>query len=173
MMPAQASASAPAVDDPRFGLLDATLKRFGYSKDALIEVLHTAQEVFGHLSPELLGYVAKELKLPTSQVYGVATFYHLFTFKPLGEHTCTVCMGTACYVKGAEEILNQIRIAFGINPGETSNDGQLSVISARCVGSCGLAPVVIIDNEVIGKEPPEKIVTRLKALIGQPEEARA
>ncbi len=172
-MPAQLSVSAPPVDDPRFGLLDATLKRFGHSKDALIEVLHTAQEVFGHLSPELLAYLAKELRLPASQVYGVATFYHLFTFKPLGEHICTVCMGTACYVKRAEEILEQIRTTFGINPGETGSSGKLSVISARCVGSCGLAPVVIIDREVIGKEPAERIVARLQALVGQPEEAKA
>ena len=85
--------------DPRFGLIDRTLKRFQYQQDALIEVLHTAQEAFGFLSDDLLIYVAHQLKLPLSWVYGVATFYHFFSLKPLGAHNCIVCMGTACFCR--------------------------------------------------------------------------
>jgi bidirectional [NiFe] hydrogenase diaphorase subunit len=166
----QPSAPATPSGDVRFELVEKTMKRTRYRKDALIEILHTAQEVFGYLPTDLLGYVAKQLKLPPSHVYGVATFYHLFSFKPLGEHTCTICMGTACYIKRAEDIITQIEATFGICPGETTEDGQLSVSTVRCEGSCGLAPLVIIDGEVIGKEAPEAIVKRLHTLLQAPQE---
>src|SRR5262245_2847219 len=91
--------------DNRFKMLDATMKRHRHAPDALIEVLHTAQGLFGHLDNGLLFYVARGLKIPPSRVYGVATFYHFFTFTPKGEHTCVVCMGTACYVKGADALV--------------------------------------------------------------------
>ncbi len=91
--------------DPRFALIDRTLKRFRFQQDALIEVLHTAQEAFGFLEEDLLIYVARQLKLPLSWVFGVATFYHFFSLQPQGEHNCIVCMGTACYVKRAAEIV--------------------------------------------------------------------
>lgn len=151
--------------DARFDLVDKALKRIGYRKDALVELLHSAQEAFGYLSSDLLTYVAKQLKLPPSHVYGVATFYHLFSFKPLGDHTCVICMGTPCYVKGAENIITGVNAAFGISPGETTADGKLSVNTTRCLGSCGLAPLVVIDGVVSGKEPPEAVVKRLQALL--------
>src|ERR1700730_16886431 len=91
--------------DKRFKILDTTLKRCQFQQDALIEVLHKAQELFGYLEMDVLLYVARGLKLPPSRVYGVATFYHLFTLKPPGEHACVVCMGTACFVKGADKLL--------------------------------------------------------------------
>ena len=91
--------------DSRYKLIDRTLKRFQYEPDALIEVLHTAQEAFGYLSNDLLRYVARQLKLPVSWVYGVATFYHFFSLTPQGSHSCTLCLGTACYVKRSAEIL--------------------------------------------------------------------
>src|SRR5215831_16037614 len=91
--------------EKRFKLLDAAMKRHQYQADALIEVLHTAQELFGFLKDDLLLYIAYNLKLPPSRVYGVATFYHFFSFAPKGEHSCIVCMGTACYVKGAATVL--------------------------------------------------------------------
>jgi bidirectional [NiFe] hydrogenase diaphorase subunit len=103
--------------DERFKLLDAALKRHHYQQDALIEVLHTAQELFGYLRTDLLLYLAHGLRLSPSRVYGVATFYHLFTLAPKGEHTCSVCTGTACYVKGAEGILVAIEQATGAHPG--------------------------------------------------------
>ena len=100
------------------------MKRHHHRPDALIEVLHTAQELFGHLDQDILFYIARGLKLPPSRVYGVASFYHLFTFKPKGKHQCTVCLGTACYVKGGADLLSAIEHATGIHPGETLADGR-------------------------------------------------
>jgi bidirectional [NiFe] hydrogenase diaphorase subunit len=151
--------------DPRFNMVDRTLKRFQYQQDALIEVLHTAQEVFGFLDDDLLIYVARQLKLPMSWVYGVATFYHFFSLKPQGEHTCTICMGTACYVKQAAEIVALLQRKYDIKPGQTTADGKLSLATARCLGSCGLAPVLVIDNEVLGRESPESTLAYLEALL--------
>ncbi|MBW7885545.1 MAG: bidirectional hydrogenase complex protein HoxE [Caldilineaceae bacterium] len=148
--------------DPRFSLIDRTLKRFQYQQDALIEVLHTAQEAFGFLSDDLLVYVAHQLKLPQSWVYGVATFYHFFTLKPQGQHNCIVCMGTACYVKRAAEIVAAVQHEYGIEAGETTADGQLSLSTARCLGSCGLAPVLVLDGEVLPRETPESTLQRVK-----------
>lgn len=151
--------------DPRFKMVDRTLKQFHYQSDALIEVLHTAQEIFGFLEDDLLVYVARQLKLPLSWVYGVATFYHFFSLKPQGEHTCTICMGTACYVKQAAEIVALLQREYGIEPGQTTADGKLSLATARCLGSCGLAPVLVVDSEVLGRETPESTLTYVKALI--------
>ncbi|MDA0746185.1 MAG: bidirectional hydrogenase complex protein HoxE [bacterium] len=151
--------------DARFKMVDRTLKRFQYQQDALIEVLHTAQEAFGFLDEALLVYVARQLSLPLSWVYGVATFYHFFSLKPQGEHSCIVCMGTACYVKRAAEIVTLLQREFGIEPGQTTPDDKLSVSTARCLGSCGLAPVLVVDGEVLGRETPESTVERLKGLI--------
>jgi bidirectional [NiFe] hydrogenase diaphorase subunit len=155
--------------DARFKLVDRTLKRFQYQQDALIEVLHTAQEAFGFLENDLLIYVAYHLKLPLSWVYGVATFYHFFSLKPQGEHACIVCMGTACYVKRAAEIMAELRAAFGLEPGQTTPDGKLSLATARCLGSCGLAPVLVIDGEVVGRETPESTLKRLQSLLAGPD----
>jgi bidirectional [NiFe] hydrogenase diaphorase subunit len=147
--------------DPRFALIDRTLKRFQYQQDALIEVLHTAQEAFGYLSDDLLVYVARQLKLPLSWVYGVATFYHFFTLKPQGQHNCIVCMGTACYVKRAAEIVAALQREYGVAPGETTADGQFSLATARCLGSCGLAPVLVLDGEVLPRETPESALDKV------------
>jgi bidirectional [NiFe] hydrogenase diaphorase subunit len=153
--------------DPRFALLDRTLKRFQHQQDALIEVLHTAQEAFGFLSDDLLIYVAHQLKLPLSWVYGVATFYHFFSLKPQGEHNCIVCMGTACYVKRAAEIVAALQKEYSIVPGETTRDGRLSIATARCLGSCGLAPVLVLDGDVLARETPEGTLERVQArLVG-------
>jgi len=105
--------------DARFRLVDRTLERFQFQQDALIEVLHTAQEVFGYLDEGLLIYVARQLRLPLSWVYGVATFYHFFSLKPQGEHTCIICMGTACYVKRAADILTAMQSTYAIEAGQT------------------------------------------------------
>jgi len=149
--------------DPRFALIDRTLKRLRYQQDALIEVLHTAQEAFGYLDEDLLVYVARQLKLPLSWVYGVATFYHFFSLKPQGEHNCIVCMGTACYVKRAAEISAALQAQYGIAPGRTTPDGKLSLLTARCLGSCGLAPVLVLDGQVLGQETPESTLKAVQA----------
>jgi bidirectional [NiFe] hydrogenase diaphorase subunit len=144
--------------DNRFKLLDAAMKRHRHQPDALIEVLHTAQELFGYLQKDLLLYIAQALKLPPSRVYGVATFYHFFTFKPKGDHTCVVCMGTACYVKGADELLAAVE-EFART---ATQAGTISVETARCLGACGLAPVAVFDGEVCGNVQPDQARERMK-----------
>ena len=154
----------PSGDD-RFRYLDASMKRHRYRPDALIEVLHTAQELFGFLEDDLLLYVARGLRLPPSRVYGVATFYHLFTFSRKGEHTCTICTGTACYVKGADDLLAVVEKLTGTHPGKTTADGKVSLETARCLGACGLAPIVVFDGQVIGQISAEQVAERVKGWI--------
>jgi bidirectional [NiFe] hydrogenase diaphorase subunit len=153
--------------DKRFKMLDAQMRRHQHSSDALLEVLHGAQELFGFLSDDVLVYVGRALKLPLSRVYGVATFYNLFSLKPKGEHTCTVCMGTACFVKGAGEILASVETAHGVKAGATTADGKLSVVVARCVGACGIAPAVVFDSEVSGKQTRETVLARTREWFGR------
>lgn len=157
--------------DERYKAIDRAMKRFKYEPDALLEVLNSAQETFGYLSEDLLIYVSQHLNVPMSRVYGVATFYHMFTFEPLGEHNCIVCAGTACYVKGAERIVQTLSEEFDISAGETTPDGMLSLTMARCLGSCGLAPVVVLDGQVRGKETPDAVITRVKDILAHHEEA--
>lgn len=148
--------------DERFKILDITMKRNHYRQDALIEILHKAQEAFGYLEPDILEYVAHALKLPLSRVYGVATFYHLFSLKPSGKHTCVVCLGTACYVKGSDKVLEALQQKLGIKSGETTPDKQVSLLSARCLGACGIAPAVVFDGEVAGKQTADNILEKIK-----------
>jgi bidirectional [NiFe] hydrogenase diaphorase subunit len=138
------------------------MRRHGYSSDALIEALHSVQSAFGYLDEASLHYVAQSLKVPLSRVYGVATFYNLFTLKPQGEHTCVVCLGTACYIQGGPQILSALEAASGIHKGETTDDKQVSLVVARCLGACGLAPACVFDGDVVGKLHPAEAVERLK-----------
>lgn len=151
--------------DPRFKLLDATIKRHQYQQDALIEILHKAQALFGYLEHDLLSYVAHSLKLPPSRVYGVATFYHLFSLVPKGVHQCVVCTGTACYVKGAVALLAAVEQSAQLQVGETTPDNQLSLSTARCVGACGLAPTVVFDGVVCGHQTPELVRDRVQTYL--------
>jgi bidirectional [NiFe] hydrogenase diaphorase subunit len=151
--------------DERYKVIDRAIKRFNHEKDALLEVLTAAQEAFGYLAKDLLIYVSNQLNVPLSRVYGVATFYHLFTFDPRGEHNFTVCAGTACYVKGAHKIEQAISTELGIASGETTDDGLFSLTRARCLGSCGLAPVTVIDGEIRGKETADTIKAHLQAIL--------
>ena len=148
-------------DDKRWKLVNATMRRNGYTDDALIEALHSVQDAFGFLDETAMRFVADSLDVPLSKVFGVATFYHLFMLKPKGRHACVVCTGTACYIKGAGALLEEIQSRFGVLPGETTEDGALSVLSARCVGACGLAPAVVLDGEVLGKQAPDQLASTL------------
>src|SRR5262249_1712660 len=123
---------------------------------------HTAQELFGFLDHDLLLYVASHLKLPPSRVYGVATFYHFFSFAPKGKHSCIVCMGTACYVKGAATLLAALEQEAQIRAGATHADGKVSLLTARCLGACGIAPAVVFDGTVAGKQSSESAVAQVK-----------
>ncbi len=160
-----AKKKADTPKDKRQKLVDATMRRYGHSSYALIETLHSVQEAYGYLDDDNLRYVAKALRVPLSKVYGVATFYHFFTLKPQGDHTCVVCTGTACYIKGVPAIFSAIKKKFLIDPGETTEDEKLSVLTARCIGSCGLAPAVVLDGEIAGKVTPDDVVERIGRLI--------
>jgi bidirectional [NiFe] hydrogenase diaphorase subunit len=148
--------------DKRFKALEVAMKRQQFRQDALIEVLHSAQQLFGYLELDVLHFIAHHLKLPPSRVYGVATFYHLFTLKPKGRHTCIVCTGTACYVKGADALLAAVRETAGLSPGETSIDGEVSLLTARCLGACGTAPIVVVDGVVKGHQTAEALRGQMK-----------
>jgi bidirectional [NiFe] hydrogenase diaphorase subunit len=174
-MPATApapSAGHPSGDRP-FQLLERAMKKHQFQQHALIEVLHAAQELFGFLDHDLLYFVARHLKLPPSKVYGVVTFYHLFRLEPKGEHTCVVCLGTACYVKGADAILGALEERVGVRAGDTTADGRLSLLTARCLGACGVAPAVVLDGTVRGHETPESVLQEVKGWLGDgPDRAR-
>lgn len=152
----------PPSEDKRWRIVGATMSRHGYSSDALIETLHSTQEAFGYLDDIAMRYVSESLLVPLSRVYGVATFYNLFTLKPQGEHTCVVCLGTACYIKGGPGILVALEDETGIHKGETTPDKQISLVVARCLGACGLAPACVFDGEMVGKLEPETAVDHLK-----------
>lgn len=151
--------------DERYSDIDRTIEHYDFEKDALLEVLNTAQEAFGYLSEDLLIYISHQLKVPLSRVYAVATFYHMFTFSPLGEHNCIICTGTACHVKGSDRIVLALSEEFEIKAGDTTPDGMFSLTTARCLGSCGLAPVIVFDGQVSGKETPQSVTKRVKETI--------
>ncbi len=153
---------SPPSEDERWRLVDATMRQNGHRPDALIETLHKVQASFGYLDGSALRYVAAALHVPLSQVYGVATFYHLFTLTPPACHTCVVCTGTACHIKGAAKILAASEDALGLKPGETAPDGSVSLQVARCVGSCGPAPLAMFDDEMVGYLTPDAALERIR-----------
>lgn len=155
--------AAPS-DDKRWRQVDVRMRRLGHRPDGLIEVLHTAQEVFGYLDDDALWYISECLGVPPSQVYGVATFYSHFMLKPQGLHTCVVCTGTACYINGASAVLDEIGRRLGVAPGGTTGDGKVSLLKARCLGACSLAPAVVVDGEVHGKAVPTEVASLLEEL---------
>lgn len=124
---------------------------------ALLPVLHEAQEIYGYLPIEVQQMVADGLNISLSEVYGVATFYTRFSLTPKGKHQISVCLGTACYVKGSDKVLEEVEKMLGIKSGECTPDGLFSIDSCRCVGACGLAPVMMIDEEVYGKLTPAEV----------------
>jgi len=132
-------------------------KKSDYDKGELINVLHAAQGIFGYLPAEVQEIVADELKVNIAHVYGVVTFYSFFTMTPKGEHPISICMGTACYVRGAEKVLDEFKRLLDVKVGETTPDGKFSVSSLRCVGACGLAPVVTVGDKVYGRVAPEGV----------------
>lgn len=153
-------------EDKRWRVVEATMRRHGYQSHALIEALHTVQESFGYLDEPSLRKVAGALHVPLSRAYGVATFYHLFNLKPQGRHNAVVCLGTACYIKGSPGILQALSHEFGVLPGNTTADGEFSLLIARCLGSCGLAPATVFDGDVQGKLTPGEAVAKVHAAIG-------
>lgn len=151
-------------EDKRWRIIETRMRRLGNRPDALIEALHSAQEAFGYIDDDALRYVSNTLTVPPSKVFGVATFYHHFTLKPQGEHTCVVCTGTACYINGANDILSAIEKSLGVKPKQTTADNKLSLLTARCLGACSLAPAAIVDGMVEGRVTPGELVTKLSRL---------
>lgn len=130
---------------------------FNNSSGELINILHKSQGYFGYLPEEVQREIAKNLKIPVSRIYGIVTFYSFFTMKPKGKHAISVCLGTACYVRGSEDILDEIKKQLHINVGETTADGRFSLDCLRCIGACGLSPVILIDDKVYGRLKPSMI----------------
>ncbi len=132
-------------------------KSFNNEKGELINVLHKCQEHFGYLPAEVQELIAKELNTSTAHVYGVVSFYSFFTMKPKGKHPISICTGTACYVRGAEKVLAEFKRELKIEVGETTADGEFSISCLRCVGACGLAPVVMVGDKVFGRVAPDDV----------------
>jgi bidirectional [NiFe] hydrogenase diaphorase subunit len=148
-------------EDKRWRIVNGTMRRHGFARDALIETLHTVQESFGYLDKPALKFVAESLRVPLSQAYGVATFYHYFTLKPPGKHSCLACLGTACYIKGATQLMLTAEESLSVKAGETTLDGNVSLMSARCIGSCSMAPAFIFDGETVGNMNEGELHKRL------------
>jgi NADH-quinone oxidoreductase subunit E len=139
------------VSESKFKELDTFIDEIGVDEGNLITVLHKAQDIFGYLPNDLQLHIARKLKIPAAKVNGVVTFYSYFTEKPKGKYVVSVCLGTACFVKGAENILNEIEETLKIKAGQTTPDSKFSLDGLRCVGACGLAPVVLVNDKVYGR----------------------
>lgn len=130
---------------------------FGNDKGELINILHKAQDYCGYL-PEVQEVVASELGISVAKVYGVVTFYSLFVMEPRGKHHISICTGTACFVKGADDVLEEFKLLLGIDVGESTPDSKFSIDTLRCIGACGLAPVVMVGEKVYGRVTPEDVM---------------
>ena len=151
-----------SASETRRSMLEKVLKEQNFQESALLEILHKAQEIYGYLSKDLLMDISQSLNLPPSHVFGVATFYSLFKLTEPGEHIVTGCLGTACYVKGVEEIMQAVEREFKLKRGETTPDRKLSVFVTRCIGACAMAPNMVVDDEVIGKATKELVVEKMR-----------
>jgi bidirectional [NiFe] hydrogenase diaphorase subunit len=152
----------PNRNSPRIKRLATFLRGLGHKPDALIQALHVAQGMYGYLPLDIIRFIASELKVPPSRAYGVVTFYHFFSLRPKGEHNCLVCTGTACYVKGAQGLIDRIEADFDVHAGGTTADNTLGLQTARCIGACGLAPAVTFDEEILGKVKADDVTRILR-----------
>jgi bidirectional [NiFe] hydrogenase diaphorase subunit len=155
-----------STDDKRRLALEKTMKEHNYEESALLEILHSAQGIYGYLDKELLMDISQSLHLPPSHVFGVATFYSYFKLKRPGQHVVTGCLGTACYVKGVDEIMRAIEKEYNIKRGESTPDGKLSLLVTRCIGACAMAPAIVVDDEMIAKATKEVVLQRIKEVLG-------
>ena len=154
------------LSDDKINKIKDICKSFNNEAGELINVLHKTQTMYGYLPAEVQEIIAKGLNVSTAHVYGVVTFYSFFTMIPKGEHPISVCTGTACYVRGAEKVLEEFKRELKIAVGETSADGKFSLSCLRCVGACGLAPVVLIGEKTYGRLAPDDVKKILKEYEG-------
>lgn len=152
-------------NNEKFKKLEAYIDGIEDKNGCLITVLHTAQGMFGYLPKEVQIFIAKKLNLSAAKVYGVVSFYSFFTMEPKGKHVIDVCLGTACYVRGADKVLQELQNQLGINVGQTTPDGRFTLSCLRCVGACGLAPVVIVDDDVHGRVTAEDVKVILEKIV--------
>lgn len=144
-------------DDEKFSRLCELVEEYKVKEGCLIPVLSVAQAIYGYLPENVLGYIAKELDKPLSEVYGVVTFYSFFSTVPKGRYSIKVCMGTACYVRGGKKILEKLKKMLKIDVGETTEDGRFTLEVMRCMGACGLAPAMTINGKVYKQVNPDKL----------------
>lgn len=146
--------------ETRFRELDGYIKgvfKPEHPQSALISIMHFAQEQSGYLSKEAMDHISDMTDIPTAEIYGVATFYSYFKLQPQGKHHISVCMGTACYIRGAASVLEKVQDELNVEPGETTEDMLFTLDQTRCIGACGLAPVVMIDDKVFGRVEPHQV----------------
>ncbi len=158
--PEAISVTKPVNEDlPRekFEELEQFIDGLETTKGALIEILHKAQHIFGYLPRDVQLYVARKLGIPGAEVFGVVSFYSYFTTKPRGKHTISVCMGTACFVRGADKIVERLKEKLEVESNEITKDGLFTLKDVRCIGACGLAPVVMVDEKVYGRVKEEEL----------------
>ena len=150
------------------------IDQYGMDRTNTLAILQDIQREYNYLPREALELVARRLKMPLGQVYGMATFFKAFSLQPKGKHVCKVCMGTACHVRGSPRILESLERELGIQAGETTPDGQFTLESVRCLGACALAPIVVIDEEPYGSMTPDKAIRLINKLAaGEHEPAQA
>jgi len=144
-------------DEQKYRQLAELMDKYKNKEGSLIQVLHLAQAIFGYLSPGLQRFIAHGLEKPLAEVSGVVTFYSFFTTQPRGKHVIRVCLGTACYVRGGKKIISRLQEILGVEVGATTKDGLFTFEVARCIGACGLAPVIMIDDVVYKQVNPDKL----------------
>ena len=145
------------LSESKINFIKEVCKSYGNQGSEVINVLHKVQGEYGYLPAEVQELVAKELNIPVSRVYGIVSFYSFFTMTPKGEYPISVCLGTACYVRGAEKVLDELKRQLGIGVGEVTPDGKFSLTCLRCVGACGLAPVIEVGEKVYGRMTPDRV----------------
>lgn len=164
----RASACCCKTEEENNRMLDDIIDRHKKSKGNLIPVLHDIQELYGYIPADVQEKIAKKLNVSLSEIYGVITFYHHFSLKQKGKYKISVCMGTACYVKGAGPILDRFKEKLNLEIGETTSDGKFTLEACRCLGACGLAPALVVNDEVYGcltKDDVEKIIEKYNNII--------
>lgn len=145
------------LSESKVNFIKDVCKSFGNKPGEVINVLHKVQGEYGYLSAEAQEVIANELNIPISRVYGIVSFYSFFTMTPKGRYPISICLGTACYVRGAEKVLDEFKRLLNIQVGGTTEDGKFSLNCLRCVGACGLAPVLTIGDKVYGRMTPDKV----------------
>ena len=137
--------------------IESVISKHNYKKDSIIQILQAIQDEHKYLPAEILKYLSKRLRIPLSEIYSLATFYTVFSLEPRGKHLITICMGTACHVRGASDVLNRIEERLGVRAGSTTADKQFTLETVNCLGACALAPVVVIDGEYYGQTTVNKV----------------